>query len=212
MGRTRIAQWHGDATVSGKPKSNVGAGLRASSVFPIGQASCDPRRDYADGRADHAAAECAAPCSRINRAQPTGGNAHRRGNPRACIYPQWKTQNPGHSLIILLVTDGMPEAPSSGRQCTPTLPDAQAAAQECLTQQSIQTYVLGVGANLDNLRAIAQSGGTHDAYLTNGAADVSGTILDKLNQIRDSAAVPCKFKIPRRRPRGGTLNPAQVNA
>jgi hypothetical protein len=195
------------------PKSvGISVGIGYFGDFQIGQASCNPQ-DYADSAVDIGPLPQNTPAlvQSINQAQPTGETPTGAAIRGACMYStQWKTQHPGHGLIILLVTDGMPEAPSSGRRCVPTLPDAQAAAQECLTQQSIPTYVLGVGANLDNLQAIAQSGGTNHAYLTNGAADVSGTILDALNQIRDSAAVPCKFKIPPP-PSGQTLNPAEVN-
>jgi hypothetical protein len=195
------------------PKSaGISVGIGYFGDFAIGNASCNPQ-DYADAAVGIAPLPQNTPAlvASLQQAQPTGETPTGAAIRGACIYStQWKQQNPGHGLVILLVTDGMPEAPSSGRRCMPTLQDAQAAAQECLQQQSIPTYVLGVGANLDNLEAIAQSGGTNHAYLTNGAADVSGTILDALNQIRDSAAVPCKFKIPPP-PAGDQLNPAEVN-
>ena len=109
---------------------------------------------------------------------------------------------------MLLVTDGVPEAPVS-RNCKPSLEDAEAAAQDCLTQNQVSTYVLGVGANLDNLSGLAQAGGTGHAYLA-GTTDVSTTVLDALNQIRDGAQVPCKFKVPPP-PSGQTLDPTHVN-
>lgn len=196
------------------PKSaGISVGIGYFGNFPIGAASCNPQ-DYA--RADVPIAPLPGNTQALERslqnAQPTGETPTGAAIRGACQYStQWKTQNPGHSLVILLVTDGMPEAPQSQRTgCNPTLPDAQAAAQECLSQQSIPTYVLGVGANLSNLEAIAQSGGTGHAYLAGGTTDISGSVLDALNQIRDSAAVPCKFKIPPP-PAGQTLNPAQVN-
>jgi hypothetical protein len=147
----------------------------------------------------------------LNQAQPTGETPTPAAIGGACQYAtQWKSQNPGHELVILLVTDGVPEAPVSAPRCVPTLQDAETAAQTCLSQQGIPTYVLGVGANLDNLQGIAKAGGTDHAYLAGATMDVSGSVLDALNQIRDSAAVPCKFKIPPP-PNGQALNPAQVN-
>lgn len=195
------------------PKSQgISVGIGYFGFMPIGQASCDAQ-DYSrpDVGIGPLPQNTQALVDSINRAQPTGETPTGAAIRGACMYSaQWKQQNPGRSVVILLVTDGMPEAPQSRGRCNPTLPDAQAAAQECLTQQSVPTYVLGVGANLDNLQAIAQSGGTNQAYLTNGAADVTNTILDALNTIRDTAKVPCKFKIPPP-PAGQTLNPAEVN-
>jgi hypothetical protein len=190
----------------------ISVGIGYFGYMQIGNASCDPN-DYsrADVEIGPLPGNIPALENSLRGAQPTGETPTGAAIRGACAYgTDWKARNPGRSVIILLVTDGMPEAPSSGPRCVPTLQDAQAAAQECLSQQSISTYVLGVGANLDNLRAIAQAGGTGDAYLTNGMADVTGTILDALNKIRDSAAVPCRFKIPPP-PDGQTLNPAQVN-
>src|SRR5262249_42468436 len=56
---------------------------------------------------------------------------------------------------------------------------------------------------------LAQAGGTGHAYLA-GTTDVSAKVLDALNQIRDGAQVPCKFKVPPA-PSGQMLDPALVN-
>jgi hypothetical protein len=192
--------------------AGISVGIGYFGYMQIGQASCNPQ-DYsrADVPIGPLPQNTPALENSLRGAQPTGETPTGAAIRGACAYStQWKAQNPGRSVVILLVTDGMPEAPSSGPRCVPTLQDAQAAAEECLTQQSVPTYVLGVGANLDNLQAIARSGGTTQAYLTDGAADVTGTILNALNTIRDTAKVPCKFKIPPP-PAGQTLNPAEVN-
>jgi hypothetical protein len=131
----------------------------------------------------------------------------------ACTYAsQWRQQNPGYKTVILLVTDGYPEAPVSqnSTNCRPSLQDAETGVQAC-AQTGINTYVLGVGPNLDNLKGLAQAGGTAQAYLAGASSsNVSQNVLDALNQIRDGAAVPCEFKIPDP-PTGDTLNPALVN-
>lgn len=195
------------------PKSaGISVGIGYFGNFPIGQASCNPA-DYSKPAVPIALlpGNTQALTNSLQAAQPTGETPTPAAITGACMYAtQWKNQNPGHALVILLVTDGVPEAPQSAPRCVPTLQAAQTAAQDCLSQQGIATYVLGVGANLDNLQAIAQAGGTGHAYLAGGTTDISGNVLDALNQIRDSAAVPCKFKIPPP-PNGETLNPAQVN-
>jgi hypothetical protein len=116
----------------------------------------------------------------------------------ACSYTTgWKQQNPTHVVAILLVTDGVPEAPLSALNgCNPTLQDAQAAAAECLNGPGqVRTFVLGVGASLTNLDQIAQSGGTQNAYLVEGG-NVTQQVFDALTAIRGSASVPCEFQIP----------------
>jgi hypothetical protein len=194
------------------PKSaGIAVGIGYFGYFPTGQTSCNPA-DYSRAAVGIAPLPGNAQpiISSLQGATPTGETPTPAAIQGACTYAaQWKNANPGHVVVILLVTDGVPEAPVS-RNCKPTLADAQTAAQSCDKQQGIPTYVLGVGANLDNLQAIAQAGGTTHAYLAGSGMDVSANVLDALNQIRDSAAVPCKFKIPPP-PQGQTLNPAQVN-
>jgi hypothetical protein len=101
--------------------------------------------------------------------------------------------------VILLLTDGKPEAPvtcaGGGGPCCPTLPDAVDAAKDCLQgKPGIKTYVLGVGPLLGNLAEIAEAGGTERAYLVEGG-DVASEVLAALNQIRGDA-IPCEFKLP----------------
>jgi hypothetical protein len=103
--------------------------------------------------------------------------------------------------VILLVTDGVPEAPSSNG-CDPSVPDAVAAASDCLEDSPfIETYVLGVGQALDNLNQIAIAGGTDQAYLVD--ADVQTSVLAALNAIRADAVIPCTLPIPQ--PRDGSV-------
>jgi hypothetical protein len=196
--------------LSNEKSAGIGVGIGYFGYFPSGAASCNPA-DYSRAAVPIAALPGNAQALKTSLAGaiPTGETPTGAAIRGACQYATgWKTQNPGRQVVILLVTDGMPEAPVS-RNCKPTLPDAEAAARDCASQSGVATYVLGVGANLDNLKSIAQAGGTDHAYLA-GTQDVSTTVLDALNQIRDSAAVPCKFKVPPP-PRGQTLNPALVN-
>jgi hypothetical protein len=199
-----------DDFLSNDKSAGIGVGIGYFGNFPTGSASCNPT-DYSHAAVPIAAlpGNAQALKTSLQGAVPTGETPTGAAIRGACLYANsWKTQNPGRQVVILLVTDGMPEAPVS-RNCKPTLPDAEAAAKDCSSQNGIATYVLGVGANLDNLKNIAQAGGTDHAYLA-GTMDVSTTVLDALNQIRDSAQVPCKFKVPPP-PSGQTLNPGLVN-
>ena len=193
------------------PKSaGISIGIGYFGNFPIGNASCNPA-DYATPAVPIAALPGnAQPIEQsLQRAMPTGETPTGAAIRGACTYAtSWKKSNPGREVVVLLVTDGVPEAPSS-RACKPTLPDAEAAAKDCVSQSGVATYVLGVGANLDNLAGLAQAGGTGHAYLA-GTMDVSNKVLDALNQIRDGAQVPCKFKVPPA-PSGQTLDPGLVN-
>jgi hypothetical protein len=131
-------------------------------------------------------------------AAPTGETPTGAALRGSCTYAAaYKQAHPGHDVVLLLVTDGEPQAPltSRGGGCNPTLADATAAATTCLQGAvTIRTYVLGVGPSLQNLNQIAAAGGTKQAYLV---ASAGGTeILAQLNQIRRDAAVPCTLQIP----------------
>jgi uncharacterized protein with von Willebrand factor type A (vWA) domain len=131
---------------------------------------------------------------------------HRREAIRgACSYAQsWKTTHPDRKVVVLLVTDGEPEAPltcgdAGAGPCCPTLVDAVTATTECLhAMPGLQTFVLGVGPYLDNLRQIAAAGGTKDAFLVSGG-DVAAKVLDALNAIRAAAQSRASSPFPTRR-------------
>ena len=128
---------------------------------------------------------------------------------------QWKTANPGHIVVILLVTDGVPEVPvSSITSCAGNPQDIQgtvaAAADGAGNNPQIPTYVLGVGPSLANLNQIAAAGGTQQAYLISGTQNVSQEVLRALNAIRGTAAIPCELSLPQPQ-NGQRVNFDQVN-
>lgn len=89
---------------------------------------------------------------------------------------------------VVLVTDGQP------RQCNSTIPSTAAIATEALSgSPPIKTYVLGVGPNLSNLNAIAQAGGTMEAYLVeSGGQDAFTAALETIR----TSALTCEYAIP----------------
>lgn len=118
----------------------------------------------------------------------------------ACEYARgFRASSPQHEMVLLLLTDGRPEAPSACRggagSCCPSLDDAVLAAEECRAGAGIETFVLGVGPLLGNLEQIAVAGGTERAYLVQGG-DVGAEVLAALNRIRGDAAIPCELELP----------------
>src|SRR6185503_15036425 len=165
-----------------------------------GQTSCDPSRYSSPsvpianlpGNADALVAS-------LNSVTPTGETPTGAAIRGACTYAsQWATKTPGHKTVVLLVTDGFPEAPSTSQNggCTPTIDDAVQAATTCSGHDpSLPVYVLGVGMQLTNLGDIAKAGGTDQPFIV-GGAQVTQQIVDALNKIRALAQIPCHVKLP----------------
>jgi len=180
----------------------ISVGIGYFGFQPIGQTSCSPD-DYASPSVpvtlDHEAV-----LHSLAEREPIGETPTGAAVRGACGYAkEWKKSNPGHSVVLLLLTDGEPKAPMSCSTgtCCPTLADAVDATTECRNgDPGIQTYVLGVGPFLDNLQQIAQAGGTDHAYLV-GDQDVQQQVLQALNSIRGAASIPCELKLPE--PKGG---------
>jgi len=198
-----------DAFLHAPESSGIGFGLGYFGGDPLGQASCSPSHyltpavAVANGQADKL-------ISSLNQAMPVGETPTGAALRGACTYArQVKTARPGHSVVILLVTDGVPETPVT--RCGATLPDAVQAAVDCAAdaQQPVKTYVLGIGQALSNLNQIASAGGTKQAHLVDGG-DVTAGILSALNAIRGDAVIPCQLQIPPA-PSGTTLDYNQVN-
>jgi len=191
--------------------AEIRVGVGYFGFQPIGKTSCAPE-DFASPSVavtlDHDAV-----LRSLAEREPVGetptGAAIRGG----CGYAkEWKKSNVGHSVVMLLLTDGEPKAPMScsAGTCCPTLDDAVQAAADCRSEEpAIQTYVLGVGPFLDNLQQIAQAGGTEHAYLI-GDQDVEQQVLQALNSIRGAASIPCELSLPESRG-GAPLDYGLVN-
>lgn len=194
--------------------AGMGVGIGYFGYMPAGQTSCDPSRYSAPsvpigtlpGNAD-------ALISSLNAAQPTGETPTGAAIRGACTYAaQWQKKTPGHKTVVLLVTDGFPEAPVTSQTggCTPTIQDAVQAATTCSSHDpSLPVYVVGVGAQLTNLGDIAAAGGTKQPFIV-GGADITSQVVDALNQIRALAQIPCHITLPPA-PAGTTLKLDEVN-
>jgi hypothetical protein len=190
----------------------IGVGIGFFGYMEAGQTSCDPTQYSAPAvRIGGLPNNAGAVINALNRAEPTGETPTGAAIRGACTYAdQYQTATPSHTTVVLLVTDGFPEAPVTSQNggCTPSIPDAVQAAQTCVNA-GLPVYVLGVGGRLANLNEIAVAGGTERAYLVEGA-NVSAAILQALNEIRANAQIPCQLRIPPA-PAGTNLNYDTVN-
>lgn len=118
---------------------------------------------------------------------------------------------PDHVVAVVLATDGEPNgacsgAPNDGEEYAHPI---EVAVGALAGSPSIPVYVIGVGNMLTSLHAIAEAGGTGDAFLVDGGQGTQQAFIDALNAIR-GAALPCEIQIPPP-PAGETLDPAKVN-
>ena len=168
--RMDVVRWSVGEFLRDPRSAGIGVGIGFFGFHPLMCActSCVPS-DYATPRvsvgllpqnADPVIAALAA-------VQPTGETPTGPALRGACQYAGVRHQDaPSRRVAVLLVTDGLPQAPLTSAKggCNPTLADAVAAAQQCLSS-GVQTYVLAVGPSLDELGQIAAAGGTTHAYL-----------------------------------------------
>ncbi len=106
--------------------------------------------------------------------------------------------NPGHSVVAVLATDGIPD------ECTPSdIPTiATIAAAGLAGTPSVKTFAIGVFAPGDvpsgtaALNQIASSGGTKQAFVINTTSqDLEAQFVAALSAIR-GASLPCQYEVP----------------
>ena len=120
------------------------------------------------------------------------------------------TANPGHKVVVVLVTDGFPT------ECTPTdIPAITAVAMTAAAgTPAVPTFVIGVFTPEEaadatiNLNALAKGGGTGTAVVIDTNQNVTQVLQTALNQIR-TTAVACEYKIPPAT--GGAIDFGKVN-
>jgi hypothetical protein len=133
---------------------------------------------------------------------------------------EWAASHPGHSVVAVLATDGLPTDCSNGNAAHPSsdaeVEEVVAVATEGLTTSpNVSTFVVGVFAGDDttapvNLNRIAVAGGTNQAYMVDASGMAVNTeFTAALNAIRTSR-LGCEFQIPTPPP-GQTLDYRYVN-
>jgi hypothetical protein len=115
----------------------------------------------------------------------------------------WKTSHPDREVVAVMATDGTPT------ECEPQdIPGiADYAAKAYSGSPSIRTFVIGVGSDLSSLNAIAQAGGTDQAYLVDSSSVVQD-FIDAMKTIQGKA-FSCEYTIPA--PAAGTADLSKLN-
>ena len=132
----------------------------------------------------------------------------------------WAQAHPDHQVVAVLATDGLPTLEANGNSCGPVIQQsqvdavAQLAADGRAATPSISTFVIGVmGPNdvggPETLSAIAQAGGTMQAFIVDTQGDVAAQFRDALNQIRGTR-LACELAVPEA-DAGKTVDFNQVN-
>jgi hypothetical protein len=126
----------------------------------------------------------------------------------------WKNKHPGHSVVVVLVTDGEPNACGAVADC--------ANAAQMGYMSTIPTYVIGITSsgttcgldpnppNQMDLDSVAMAGGTTSALIVDVAQNAAQQFLATMNQIRAKSTVPCQYALPKPMP-GTQLDPNKVN-
>jgi hypothetical protein len=126
----------------------------------------------------------------------------------------WKNAHPGHTVVVVLVTDGEPNA------CG-TVADVDAVAAMGL-MATIPTYVIGVTSpgvacdldpnppNQQDLDSVSMAGGTMSALLVDVTQNAGQQFVATMNQIRAKSQVPCQYALPKP-PANQMLDPTKVN-
>jgi hypothetical protein len=126
----------------------------------------------------------------------------------------WRDAHLGHTVVVVLVTDGQPNA------CG-TVQDIVSVAGAALSAGGIPTYVIGITSpgtscvldpappNVPDLDQVALAGGTDKALVVDATQNPAQQFLDTMNQIRGTAQIPCQYQIPPPSP-GKKFDKAQV--
>ena len=133
----------------------------------------------------------------------------------------WKQKNPTHTVIVLFVTDGQPNACSEGPDMVE--PVVQVAKAGLDSAEKMNTFVIGIVSEgvacprLDpapptkaDLDRVAVGGGTKEAFMVNVNQNASQKFLEAMNKIRIGAQPACEYQLPT--PEGSQkLDPDLVN-
>ncbi len=119
-------------------------------------------------------------------------------------------EDASRKVAVVMVTDGEPTECTS-KDATKTNNIKNTAAAAAAVADHLPTYVIGVGKELSSLRAIAEGGGTGDAFIVSldNPEQTRTDLLAAINLIRGKS-ISCELPIPAP-PAGKKLDPNKVN-
>jgi hypothetical protein len=190
---------------------NAGTCQSQASSYCINGDSCTAT-DYAAPAAAIAAlpGAAAAITSALGAKQPAGETPTSAALTGAISAAKtYAGANTGHSVVVVLATDGLPT------ECDTNIANVANLAQTAAAgNPSVKTFVIGVFAQAEaaqaqsNLDKIAAAGGTSKAFVVQTNQNVTQQFLGALNQIRGTA-LPCEYTLPV--PKSGTPDYNKVN-
>lgn len=117
----------------------------------------------------------------------------------------YQQANPDQRTVIVLVTDGQPNGCNTQTQAIAEL------AADAFTTAEVRTYAIGLAAVAENfMNAIAEAGGTEQAFFVSDGATATADLLAALNAIR-GMALACDFPVPSSTSSGMAIDPSLIN-
>jgi hypothetical protein len=214
----------GDTSTVTNPKGcgmTLGACIPATTYFCAHETQCDPNVYRLPAVDFLTLPDSVGSLNASIAAQKPNGDTPTRSALRGAIdhARDWANGHTGHTVVVVLATDGLPTECSGGRgisgEDATALDDTVAVVTDGYAgTPAIETFVVGVFAASEtsaqsNLDRIATAGGSQKAYLISADGNVQQDFLNALAQIRASH-VGCEFEIPQPKS-GSTLDYQQVN-
>lgn len=116
---------------------------------------------------------------------------------------EWAISHPDQTVVTVLATDGLPTECGPEESATPPIERVLdiASTAAAAADYPIRTFVIGVfqpgdAASINNVNAIAASGGTERAVFIDSSGGVEDQFLEALRAIR-SGTLACEFQVPR---------------
>jgi hypothetical protein len=188
------------AFVASPDMEGVGVGLGYFGMHPPGQPPVDPTAPGSCNANDYARPDVPIDMlPPVRQPIETSLNAHNTPGGGTPTHPalqgamqyatSWAVAHPDRKVVIVLATDGEPQGCNGNDVASVT----QVAGAGAAANPQINTYVIGVGPNLQNMNQVAQAGSSTDAFLV--AAGNADQFLNAMKQIR-GIALGCEFDIP----------------
>lgn len=123
----------------------------------------------------------------------------------------WAKNHADRRSVLVLATDGIPDATCAGSSFKPpnSLANAASVAKQLAEgKPPVPVFVIGVGSELSALDSIAEAGGSKKAILVAVGNDTTRQFLDALASIRQSS-LACEYAI--QNPASGSIDYSAVN-